>query len=124
MNGQALPIKHGFPLRAVVPGWAGDSWMKWVTSVRVLNEEFAGFWMKNAYLHPGKPVAPGTAVPPEAMTPVSSLRVKSVIGFPTNGAAVEVGKRILVRGAAWSGDAGPVAGVEVSVDQGRTWKSA
>src|SRR4029453_8101865 len=26
MNGQALPIEHGFPLRVVVPGWAGDSW--------------------------------------------------------------------------------------------------
>ena len=119
MNGESLPVKHGFPLRAVVPGWAGSSWVKWVTSVRVLNEPFGGFWMKNAYLHPGKPVAPGTVVPPEAMTPVTSLRVKSVI------AGVETaGTRRVVRGAAWSGDGGPVAGVDVSVDQGRSWKPA
>ena len=124
MNGETLPVKHGFPLRAVVPGWAGDSWIKWVTSVRVLNEEFSGFWMKNAYRHPGKPVPPGTLVPNEAMTPVTSLRVKSVINSPINGERVDVGKRILVRGAAWSGDAGAVSGVDVSVDQGRSWKPA
>jgi len=119
MNGEALPVKHGFPLRAVVPGWAGSSWIKWVTTVRVLNEPFGGFWMKNAYLHPGKPVAPGTVVPPEAMSPVTSLRVKSVIA----GAQV-VGTRSVVRGAAWSGEAAPVAAVDVSVDQGRSWKPA
>src|SRR5438132_8719526 len=124
MNGETLPFKHGFPLRAVVPGWAGDSWIKWVTSVRVLNEDFRGFWMKNAYLHPGKPVAPGTLVPPEAMTPVTSLRVKSIITSPANGVRVSIGQRILVRGAAWSGDAGAVTGVDVSTDQGRTWKPA
>src|SRR5262245_50922398 len=124
MNGAPLTIKHGFPVRAVVPGWAGDSWMKWVTSVRVLNEEFTGYWMKSAYLHPGKAVAPGTLVPPTAMKPVTSLRVKSVISFPANGANVDPGKRIVVRGAAWSGDSGPVTTVDVSVDRGRTWRSA
>jgi DMSO/TMAO reductase YedYZ molybdopterin-dependent catalytic subunit len=124
MNGEPLPVKHGFPLRAVVPGWAGDSWMKWVTSVRVLNEEFNGYWMKNAYLHPGKAVAPGTFVRPETMKPVTSLRVKSVISFPAGSASLEPGKRILVRGAAWSGDAGRVTGVDVSVDNGRRWRPA
>lgn len=118
MNGGDLPVKHGFPLRAVVPGWAGNSWVKWLTSVRVLNEESSGFWMKSAYLHPGKPVAPGTLVPSESMKSVTSLRVKSVIS------KVEIGTRILVRGAAWSGDAGPVTRVNVSLDSGRSWKAA
>src|SRR5262249_45685188 len=88
MNGETLPIKHGFPLRAVVPGWAGDSWTKWLTTIRVVTEEFSGFWMKNAYLYPKKPAAPGTVVAPEAMVPVTSLRVKSSIAFPENGARV------------------------------------
>ena len=61
MNGETLPAKHGFPLRVVAPGWASDSWVKWLTSIRVLNKEYEGFWMKGAYRHPGKPVAPGTA---------------------------------------------------------------
>jgi DMSO/TMAO reductase YedYZ molybdopterin-dependent catalytic subunit len=124
MNGETLPVKHGFPLRAVVPGWAGDSWSKWVTSVRVLSEEATGFWMKNAYLYPRKTVAPGSVVPVEDMSPVTTLRVKSVIASPESGARVESGRLVLVRGAAWSGDRGPVTAVDVSVDRGRTWRSA
>jgi len=124
MNGETLSVKHGFPLRAVVPGWAGDSWMKWITSVHVLDKESTGFWMKNAYLYPKKAVASGTVVPAEEMAPVTSLRVKSIIAFPENGVRVEPGKRIVLRGAAWGGDAGPVAAVDVSVDRGRTWKAA
>jgi DMSO/TMAO reductase YedYZ molybdopterin-dependent catalytic subunit len=124
MNGEALTSKHGFPLRAVVPGWAGDSWVKWITGVTVTDQESKGFWMKNAYLHPGKPVAPGSAVAADAMSPVTSLRVKSVIASPSSGAILESGKPAVIHGAAWTGDGGRIAGVEVSIDQGRTWKSA
>lgn len=124
MNGEPLPTKHGFPLRAVVPGWAGDSWTKWLTSIRVLDRDHDGFWMKRAYRHPGSPVAPGTPVPPERMQPVTSLRVKSVIAAPTHGAFLRVGTPVVVRGVAWSGDAGPVEAVDVSVDGGRRWSAA
>jgi len=124
MNGETLPAKHGFPLRVVVPGWASDSWMKWLTSIRVLDKENDGFWMKVAYRHPGKPVAPGMAVPPEQMQPVTSLRIKSVIAGPQDGAQVMAGRPSVIRGVAWSGDTSPVAAVEVSVDGGRTWKPA
>lgn len=124
MNGETLPVKHGFPLRAVVPGWAGDSWMKWLTQVRVLDKEHDGFWMKSAYLHPGRGVAPGSAVAADQMRPVTSLRVKSVITSLTPGAQVAAGRSTTIRGTAWSGDAGPVTSVDVSVDGGRTWKAA
>src|SRR5579863_942781 len=118
MNGEMLPAKHGFPLRVVVPGWASDSWVKWLTSIRVLDKEHDGFWMKGSYRHPGKPVAPGTAVPPEQMQPVASLRVKSVIASPLDGATVMPAKAAAIRGVAWSGDGGAVTAVEVSVDGG------
>jgi DMSO/TMAO reductase YedYZ molybdopterin-dependent catalytic subunit len=124
MNGETLPVKHGFPLRVVTPGWASDSWMKWLTSIRVLNKEHDGFWMKAAYRHPGKPVAPMAAIPPDQMQPVTSLRIKSVIASPADGAQVMAGSPLMVHGVAWSGDAGPVTSVEVSVDGGRTWKPA
>jgi len=81
MNGEPLPVKHGFPLRVVAPGWAGDSWIKWVTSIRVLDREHDGFWMKAAYRHPGRPVAPGVSIPADRMQSVTSLRIKSVIDF-------------------------------------------
>jgi DMSO/TMAO reductase YedYZ molybdopterin-dependent catalytic subunit len=125
MNGETLPVKHGFPLRAVVPGWAGNSWVKWITGVRVLNEPAGGFWMKNAYLHPGKPVAPGAAVPADAMSSVTRLRVKSVIAAPAHGSTLDIGKPYVVRGAAWTGDGGGrIAAIDVSIDQGRSWKPA
>jgi DMSO/TMAO reductase YedYZ molybdopterin-dependent catalytic subunit len=124
MNGQTLPVEHGFPLRVVVPGWAGDSWIKWVTSISVLNREHDGFWMARAYRHPGRPVQPGTSVAPELMQPVTSLRVKSLIAAPLDGSSAEPGRPLTIRGAAWSGDVGPVTAVDVSVDGGRTWTTA
>jgi sulfite oxidase len=127
MNGETLPVEHGFPLRLVVPGWAGDSWIKWVTSMTVLNREHDGFWMARAYRHPGKPVPPGVAVAPELMQPVTSLRVKSVIARPRSNrgfSSAAVGERITISGVAWSGDTGPVTTVDVSLDAGRTWTPA
>ena len=124
MNGETLPVEHGFPLRVVVPGWAGDCWIKWLTSISVLDKEHDGFWMTRAYRHPGKPVQPGTAVPPEQMQPVTSLRIKSVIAAPLDGSQVVVGKPATIRGVAWSGDLGPVTRVDVSVDGGRSWEPA
>jgi len=124
MNGETLPVKHGFPLRVIAPGWASDSWVKWLTSITVLDKEFDGFWMKNAYRRPDHPVAPGTALTPEQMVPVTSLKVKSVIASPVDRAVLPPGKPVTIRGVAWSGDAGPVASVDLSVDGGRSWRPA
>lgn len=124
MNGQPIPLKHGFPVRLVAPGWASDSWVKWLTSINVLDKEFDGFWMKNAYRKPDHPVAPMTTLTPDQMKPVTSLQVKSVIASPANNGFVELGKPVIIRGVSWSGDTGPVTAVEVSTDTGRTWKPA
>jgi sulfite oxidase len=120
MNGQPLPIEHGFPLRLIVPGWAGDSWVKWLQHIEVLDHEFEGFWMKTAYRHPAEHVEPGTAVDPGKMVPVTDLNVKSVIATP--GAWAKPGT-VRISGTAWS-NTSPVTGVEVSVDDGKTWKAA
>ena len=124
MNGVSLPVKHGFPLRVVAPGWASDSWVKWLTNITVLDKEFDGFWMKNAYRKPDHPIMPGESLPPELMVPVTSLRVKSVIATPVDKSFVKLGDPVNVRGVAWSGDKGPITSVDVSTDGGRTWKSA
>jgi DMSO/TMAO reductase YedYZ molybdopterin-dependent catalytic subunit len=124
MNGETLPIKHGFPLRVVAPGWASDSWVKWLTGIRVLDKEFDGFWMKSAYRRPPRPVSPGAAVPLDQMQPVTSLKIKSVIADPLDGSQAALGKPLAIRGVAWSGDTGPVTAVDVSVDGGRTWNAA
>lgn len=124
MNGQTLPLQHGYPLRVLAPGWASDSWVKWLSHITLLDHEFDGFFMKTAYRHPGRPVRPGEAVPPDKMQPVTSLRVKSVIGLPADGSTVAPGEPVRISGAAWAGDAGPVEAVDVSTDGGRTWRPA
>lgn len=120
MNGRPLPVEHGFPLRVIAPGWAGDSWVKWLQHIEVLDHEFDGFWMKTAYRHPVQAVPPGTAVDPEAMVPVTDLNVKSVIASPDGWA--KPGK-VLVQGAAWS-NSSPVYKMELSTDGGKTWRQA
>src|SRR5439155_3708089 len=46
MNGAPLSLGHGAPFRLVVPGWAGDHWVKWLTSIRVQTGEAEGFYMQ------------------------------------------------------------------------------
>ena len=120
MNGKPLTAQHGFPLRVIAPGWAGDSWVKWLQHIEVLDHEFDGFWMKTAYRHPAQHVPPGTAVDPKDMVPVTDLNVKSVIARP--GDWVTPGM-VMVEGVAWS-NAALVNKVEVSVDSGISWKPA
>jgi DMSO/TMAO reductase YedYZ molybdopterin-dependent catalytic subunit len=122
MNGAPIPQLHGFPLRAIVPGWEGAYWMKWLTSLRVMDREFDGFWVSTAYRYPAKRVAPGAAVDPKDMAPLTGLAVKSLITRPLEGSAHAPG-RIEVGGFAWAGE-NDVAGVDVSIDQGATWQPA
>jgi DMSO/TMAO reductase YedYZ molybdopterin-dependent catalytic subunit len=122
MNGAALPPSHGFPLRLVPAGWAGDSWVKWVTNITLLDKEYDGFFMKTAYRRPVQTVAPGTAVDPSAMTPVTAIKPKSVISSPVAGQRLAA-RPLTIRGASWAGES-PVARVDVSTDSGRTWRPA
>jgi len=120
MNGKPLTADHGFPLRVIVPGWASDSWIKWLTRIELLDHDFDGFWMTTAYRHPAQHVAPGAAVDPKDMIPVTDLNVKSVIANPGEWAAPGV---VNVQGVAWS-NASSVAKVEISADAGKTWSPA
>ncbi len=122
MNGAPLPASHGFPLRLIPAGWAGDSWVKWVTNITLLDKEYDGFFMKTAYRRPVHTVAPGTAVDAAATTPVTAIKPKSVISSPAAGERLGTGP-VTIRGAAWAGES-PVARVDVSTDSGRTWRPA
>lgn len=121
MNGEDLTLAHGAPLRLVVPGWAGDHWVKWLVSVHAQKEEADGFYMKTAYRMPMEPVTPGASVAPEKMKPATTFPVKSVIARPS-GEKRPLGPQELV-GLAFSGDA-PIASVEVSLDGGKTFAPA
>ncbi|MEW6321373.1 MAG: sulfite oxidase [Acidobacteriota bacterium] len=122
MNGQPLPLLHGFPLRAIVPGWEGAYSVKWLTGLRVIDRDFDGFWVATAYRYPTRRVAPGAAVPPEDMAPLGRLAVKSLITRPLDGAVVPPGP-VQVAGFAWAGDTA-IARVDISLDGGATWAPA
>jgi len=122
MNGSPLTRHHGFPARALVPGWVGAASCKWLTEVKVLDKEFVGNFMSPAYRFPNQPGQPGEAVKPEDTHPLTALSVKSVISGPADGASLKAGK-VSVHGTAWSGEA-DIAKVEISTDAGATWSPA
>ncbi|HEY3741634.1 MAG TPA: molybdopterin-dependent oxidoreductase [Bryobacteraceae bacterium] len=121
MNGEPIPSLHGFPLRLIVPGWAGDCWVKWLTSIEVRREAFTGFFMATAYRHPERAMKPGSAADPAWMKPVTRLSVKSVIATPVDGAEVEVGKPMWVRGVTWTGGDTRVTALDLTFNGGMTW---
>jgi DMSO/TMAO reductase YedYZ molybdopterin-dependent catalytic subunit len=122
MNGAELPVAHGFPLRAIVPGWEAAYAVKWLTHVRVAEQQHDGFFVQTAYRFPTRPVMPGAGVDPADMAPLAGLPVKSIITSPLEGASLRPGL-VRVAGWAWSGEAN-ITRVEVSTDGGRRWSPA
>src|SRR5690348_102531 len=122
MNGAPLNKHHGFPARALVPGWIGAASCKWLTEIRLLDHEFDGNFMKPGYRMPNNPVAPGADVNVADMTVVTRLNVKSIFTRPSEGKKVKLGA-VALAGLAWAGDA-DVTKVEVSDDNGQNWHEA
>jgi hypothetical protein len=122
MNGEPLPTHHGAPLRLVVPGWAGDNWLKWLTELKASTQEATGFYMEKAYRMPIDKVEPGTDAPRERKQPVTVMNVKSVLARPLEGERLSMGRHEII-GVAFSGEAF-VTKVEVSTDDGASWRAA
>ena len=123
MNHAPLTRHHGFPARAIVPGWIGASWCKWLTEIRVLDKEVEGEFMKNAYRVPRPPIAPGVSISHENTRAITELNTKSIIAGPGEGAVIQAGA-ISIYGAAWTNDAAEITQVDISTDGGATWKAA
>jgi hypothetical protein len=121
MNGEPLPHDHGGPARLVVPGWAGDHWMKWVSKLSASREPQGGFYMDVAYKYPIRPGGPGVAINPSDMHPITEMFVKSnITSVPSR---IRVGERASINGFAFSG-APDIARVELTDDDGLTWRPA
>jgi sulfite oxidase len=124
MNGQPLPYEHGYPVRLLVPGWAGDHSVKWIAHMTLAPTLTTDFWTAVGYRYPNRLGPPGKGVPPTAEHPLTALNVKSIITAPVASARVRAGTPNSVSGIAWSGDGAQVTRVDVSVDGGRTWRNA
>jgi DMSO/TMAO reductase YedYZ molybdopterin-dependent catalytic subunit len=121
MNGASLTKHHGFPARALVPGWIGAASCKWLAEIKVLDKEFEGNFMSPGYRMPNNPLKPGEGLKVEDSHPVTALNVKSMITRPCAGATVK--SRLTVQGVAWAGEA-DIAKVEISFDSGKSWQPA
>ena len=116
MNGEPLPLKHGYPLRALALGWTGANCVKWLEKITLLNEPYEGFYMDQVYrIHqPGQD--------PRTGEHVTEITLKSIITQPEPDAHLSVGS-VTILGAAYAGEI-DVEMVEVSTDGGETWQTA
>jgi DMSO/TMAO reductase YedYZ molybdopterin-dependent catalytic subunit len=115
MNGEPLSRQHGFPLRAIVPGWYAVASVKWLTEMELIGGAFTGYYQTHKYVYEWD--RDGVMV----TEPVRHQRVRSLIVSPATGEAIRAGT-LKVTGLAWSG-AAPIARVEVSLDRG-AWHQA
>ena len=117
MNGDDLTPAHGFPVRAVVPGWYGMASVKWLRKIVVTDQPFQGFFQTMEYAIWERKAGLPTLVP------VSEGQVKSQIARPAPYEVISGGSEYRMYGAAWAGNS-DVAKVEISDDGGETWTDA
>jgi DMSO/TMAO reductase YedYZ molybdopterin-dependent catalytic subunit len=101
MNGEPLPMRHGFPLRTIVPGRYGEQSAKWVTRVDLVDHPFKGLYQSQGW---------------------SDKQLSTLSRIDTPGTTVSRGT-VTVAGVAFAGIRG-IQRVEVSSDNGVTWNDA
>jgi len=101
MNDQPLPLKHGFPLRAILPGVYGQKQPKWINGIEVTDEDKLGPWEQRGWSHR------------------APIQLNSGIKIPREFAQLNQGD-IMIVGFAHTNEIG-VRAVQVSTDTGTTW---
>ena len=98
MNGAPLPVRHGAPVRLVVPGWYAVASVKWLTDIRVASAPFGGYFQAVDYTYERS--VGGTVV----REPVRMQRVRALITEPGPGERLPSGRppggQLAVRGVA------------------------
>jgi DMSO/TMAO reductase YedYZ molybdopterin-dependent catalytic subunit len=117
MNSLDLPLDHGYPVRAIVPGHYGMASVKWLTRIQVVREPFQGYWQTSDYGYwdylDEKPVRRA----------LGEMKLKSEIFRPSVYDRLAPDQVYTVSGAAWTGET-DVIEVTLSADGGQTWVEA
>ena len=122
MNGEDIPMVHGYPLRLVAGGWPASVSGKWLNRISIRNIIHDGEKMGgDSYRVPCNPIEPGEKIKDEDYCIIESMPVKSLITYPKSGAIINKGKVLNIRGHAWAGEL-EVTKMEYSIDYGSTWK--
>jgi sulfane dehydrogenase subunit SoxC len=114
-NGEMLRPENGYPLRLVVPGVQGVSWVKYLRRIEVGDKPYA---TKDEAIHYVDLLSDG-----QQRQYTSIQEVKSVVTTPSGGQRLSDKGFYAITGLAWSGR-GTVKRVDVSVDGGRNWRMA
>ena len=112
-NGEPVRPQQGFPLRLIVPGFEGIKHVKWLRRIKVTNEIYVTYGEVQRY----------TSIDPSSVALNFDQGPKSVITFPSGGQKLPGRGHFEISGLAWSGG-GAVRRVEVSTDNGQTWRDA
>jgi DMSO/TMAO reductase YedYZ molybdopterin-dependent catalytic subunit len=118
MNSEKLSPSHGFPLRAIVPGWYAMASVKWLRRIILTSESFAGYYQSIDYTYWDRK-ADGLPT----LKPLAEQQIKAEIARPESGEVIPADAPYRVHGAAWSGEA-EITKVEISTDSGATWNPA
>lgn len=117
MNGEPLTPSHGFPLRAIVPGWFGMAAVKWLQRIIVIEQPYNGYYQTVDYAFWQRDDSGPRLVP------ITQIQVKASIAQPGINEVVKAGTTCQVRGAAWTSEA-EIVKVEISADGGQSWSEA
>jgi len=102
MNGVPLPSRHGFPLRAIVPGYYGEKSAKWLVGIELIDHEYTDFYEGEGW----------SSRPSRTFSRIDVPRAKASVHGP-----------MALKGVAFAGVRG-IRSVEVSTDSGKTWSNA
>jgi len=117
MNLAPLIAKHGFPVRAIVPGLYGMMNPKWITEIELVDSVYEGYWQRNGWTNNADVHTTSTIVIPGQAE--LRDRFRKLDEMPK----IVPGQKAPIAGIAFGGDRG-ISKVEVSIDGGSTWKSA
>ncbi|GKS59707.1 sulfite dehydrogenase [Nitrospira sp.] len=111
-NGEAIRPEQGYPIRLVIPGWEGNTHIKWLRRLKLGAAPFMTREETSRY----------TDLMPDgsARQFTFAMEAKSVITAPSGGSHLQPGY-VDIRGLAWSGR-GRIVRVDVSTDGGHTWQ--
>lgn len=122
MNGEPLAPEHGFPVRVVVPGYIGARSVKWLTRIYLQAHPSSNYYQRSAYkLFP--PHVQAEDANWEEGQVLSDLALNAVICRPRQSQMLPSG-RVVIQGYAITGEGARIEGVELSIDNGATWKEA
>ena len=117
MNGEPLSPTHGFPVRAIVPGWYAMASVKWLRRIIVTDRPFNGFYQSLDYTYWDR------SGPLPTLAPLTQHRTKAQIARPESGETIAADSVYRIHGAAWTGT-GEITRVQISLDSGQTWNDA